>query len=121
MPLETKMHMAPSQTGLALVVNRPTERTIYSRQRPVRGGQASGSELAIGMECGWGEGTWSPASTESQRAEEGRLAGPRPGAAGRTRSGQSQRLGAGRRWRAVSGPSRSPRGLANTPLMQTLP
>ena len=82
------MHVAPSHTGLALVVNRPTERTIYSRQRPVRGGRVSGSELAIGMECGWGEGTWSPASTESQRAEVGRLAGPRLGAAGRTRSGR---------------------------------
>ena len=46
MHLEAKIHMIPSHTGKALVVNHPIERTIYFRQRPVRVGGVGGS---------WGE------------------------------------------------------------------
>ena len=44
MHLEAKIHMIPSHTGKALVVNHPIERTIYFRQRPVRVGRVSRSE-----------------------------------------------------------------------------
>lgn len=72
------------------------------------------------LECesGWGGGKWPPASTESQRIESRRAAGPTR--CSRKKHGRkSQRLGgAGRQ--AVSGPSGSQRWLASRPLMQTL-
>lgn len=91
--------------------------TIDSRQRP--GGCGSSAKKPVSWpsecECGWGGGKWPLASTESQKAEWRRVAGPHLHAAGRHKVRKRQRLGgAGRGRKAVSGPSRSLRWLANS-------